>query len=56
MKQPEVNIYKRKRGGNFLMCMYSTDNVGKIKITKKKKKLYVLLVVWLFDGIIYFIC
>jgi len=37
MKQPKVNIYNRKRG-NFLMCMYSTDNVGKIEITKKKEK------------------
>jgi len=45
MKQPEVNIYNRKRGGNFLMCMYSTDNMGTIKITEKKKKLYVLWVV-----------
>jgi hypothetical protein len=35
MKQPEVNIYNRERGRNFLMCMYGTDNMGKIKITKK---------------------
>jgi hypothetical protein len=35
MKQPEVTIYNRKRGGNFFMRMYGTDNMGKIKITKK---------------------